>query len=375
MTGVRATPFHGRAAAMNSANRWASRNGFTLAQDYGDASDEVLAARARAVIADISWRWRVSMEGPQSAKFLSHLLTRDVGALNPGQSCKALWLNDGGAVRGAGLAARFASDKFLIASAAPDPYWFAAAAAPFGVALQDLTEREGGLALIGPYAGAVLRAAGLDADIALLGFRKLFWRGLDITLSRWGEQDGFEIWCAADDCYLLWDRLLAAGASFGLQPAGLVAGDILDIEQGVARPARDYLPAGDGFAATPTPDSLGLESLVDEQHKMFNGRASWLANRGRSETVLVGVEIDSELAAPFAALQRNGAVVGHTLISVYSPVLRRAVALAQIDRSASKPDTAFTIALPVSLSHPDHRVVSARLARLPFVTFPDPISS
>ncbi|HEY5338053.1 MAG TPA: glycine cleavage T C-terminal barrel domain-containing protein [Rhizomicrobium sp.] len=368
----RATPFHGRAAARNRFNRWAGRGGFTLAEDYGDAQEEALAARTGAVITDISWRWRVFVEGAKAGPFLNRLVTRDANALMPGQALKALWLNDGGAVRGAAVVARFASDKFLLASAATDAAWLSMAASPFDVTLRDVTEQEGGIALIGPYADQILRAAGLDADVAPLEFRKVFWRGLDVTISRWGEQGGYEIWVAANDCFFLWDRLLKAGAQFGIQPAGLAAADILDIEAGVPRPERDYSAARDGFISEPTPNSLGLESLIDEHHTSFNGRAGWLANRTKSKAVLVGVEFDSETPASFTALIQNGRPVGHTLTSVRSPTLRRAIALAQIERPAAVLGANFALTLPISLESPAYRTVSARVAVLPF--FESPVS-
>ncbi|HUB84852.1 MAG TPA: glycine cleavage T C-terminal barrel domain-containing protein, partial [Rhizomicrobium sp.] len=221
---------------------------------------------------------------------------------------------------------------------------------------------------------AVLTAAGLDAGIAPLNFRKLFWRGLDVTISRWGEQNGYEIWCAADDCYLLWDRLMRAGASFGMQAAGLSAMDVLDIQAGVARPARDYLPAIDGFTVDPSVESLALESLIDEQHLGFNGRGAWLGHRGKNKTILVGLEIDAPTPASFAALTRHGARVGHTLASVYSPVLRRAIALAQIEKSSATPGTAFTLAIPGSLEMPESRIAVARVVKLPFLDAPNSAS-
>jgi aminomethyltransferase len=370
----RATPFHGRAADLNPFNRWTERNGLTLAADYGDTDQEVLAARTRVVMADISWRWRFFVKGARAAEFMSRLVTRDVASLNPGESAKALWLNDSGAVRGAGVIARYASDSFFMASAATDADWFQSAAPAFGVTLQEMTQSEGGVALVGPYAAAVLIAAGLDANIAPLGFRKLFWRGLDITISRWGEQNGYEIWCAADDCYLLWDRLMRAGASFGIEPAGLSAMDVLDIQAGVPRPARDYRPAKDGFAIDPSVGSLALESLIDEKHLAFNGRAAWLESRGKSKTVLVGVEIESETPASFTALMHNGTPAGHTLASVYSPVLRRAIALAQVERASAAPGTVFTMTIPGTLAAPQARNVAARVVKLPFAEAPDSIS-
>jgi aminomethyltransferase len=364
---IRATPFHARAAAGNPFNRWAFRNGFTLAQDFGDAQAEALTARTNVVLLDISWRWRLHLEGVHAGACLSRLMTRNIDALTPGQSLKALWLNDGGAVRGAGVVARFARDQFLLASAAADGLWLTEAARQFQLSLRDVTEEQGGLALVGPCAKSVLDAAGLDAALEPLAFRKLFWRGLDVTISRWGEHDGFEIWCKADDCLILWDRLMRAGAPFAIRPAGLLASDILDIEAGVPRPDRDYRAAFDGFASNPSPESLGLERLIDEGHQIFNGRAGWLAARNSLKCVLAGVEIDSGIPASFVPLQHSGAVAGHTLTSVHSPVLRRAIALAQIDKSLAVSGTEFMLTLPLSLDDPAPRSVAARVTDVPFV--------
>ncbi len=371
---ARATPFHARTASSNIFNKWALRSDFTLAQDFGDPFQEALAARIRVVASDMSWRWRVLFQGGRAGDFLAQLMTRDVRMLEPGQSLKALWLNDSGAVRGAGVVARFASDKFLLIASAADASWIANAAAAFGIAIRDVTEDEGGLALIGPYARSTLEAAGLAADIAPLGFRKLFWRGLDVTLSRWGEQNGFEIWCRADDCLIVWDRIMRAGAPCSIQPAGLEAADILDIEAGIPRPFRDYVPAEDGFADAPTPGSFGLTSLIDSDHEIFNGRSAWLA-REKSETkTLVGIEIESDTLAPFAVLTHKDWSVGRTLTSVYSPVLRRAIALAQIDRALSPTGTMLNLTLPASLNRPVVLSASARVCELPFLSPPDQIA-
>ena len=81
MTSVRATPFHGRAAASNTMNLWRPRAGWTLAESYDDAGEEALAARLTCAMADITWRWRVMIEGTRAQEFLSRLMTRDPSAL------------------------------------------------------------------------------------------------------------------------------------------------------------------------------------------------------------------------------------------------------------------------------------------------------
>lgn len=363
MSDLRPTPFHVRSARLSRGNRWTARNGWLLAADYGDAHAEALAARMSAVMADITSRWRIRIEGARAAEFLSRLCTKDVSALEPGASVKTLWLSDGGGVRGAGVVARFGAENFLLAASSSDIDWISRAASAFDVHIRDVSQEEAGLALIGPSVPDIWRAAGLDASIEPLEFRKLFWQGLDIALSRLGEHGGYEIWCARKDAPSLWDCITSAGENFGLLPAGATAMDILDIERGVARPVRDYEPARDGFAATPTPRSLGLENLIDTDHTIFNGRAAYLAAREKEVMRLTGIEFDSETKPVTKTLHSGNRSIGTILATTYSPALRRIIALAQVEAAFSVPKTALSL---TSTDGP----ATARVVELPFLANP-----
>jgi glycine cleavage system aminomethyltransferase T len=107
--------------------------------------------------------------------------------------------------------------------------------------------------------------------------------------------------------------------------------------------------------------------LIEERYAAFNGRATWLANHAKSKTAIVGVEIDSEMPASFFPLLHQDRFVGCTLTSVRSPFLRRAIALAQVEKQLTAPGTEFTLTLPMSLKSQKHRMVAARVVRLPFV--------
>ncbi|HEX2593733.1 MAG TPA: glycine cleavage T C-terminal barrel domain-containing protein [Rhizomicrobium sp.] len=365
---VRATPFHARAAEANGGNSWIARNGFTLAREYCGAREEALAARMGAVMADISWRWRVMLEGPRTAEFLSRLTTRDAGVLEPGHAHKALWLTDAGGYRGAGVIARYGRDSYLLAAAACDAAWIGDAAQRFDVSLRDVSESEGGLGIIGPAATALIADVGLDATLEPLAFRKMFWRGLDVVISRWGEHGGFEVWCAADDGVVVWDRLMKVGQSFGLLPAGSDATDILDMEAGVARPSRDYEAASDGLAAEPSPKMLRLERLIEDDHLHFNGRAAYRAAQPKQR--LVGIALDSETPFADTILYRDGATVGRMLTSLYSPALRRAIGFGRIDASAAVPGTKLSV-----MPAPDANAIWAHVTDLPFLAAPAPIGA
>ena len=368
-----ASPFHARAAAANRGNAWVTRGGVTLAQCYDSVDEEALSARLAVAVADISWRWRVMLEGARVEAFLARLLSRDPAQIAPGQSLKALWLADEGGVRGAGVVARFGRESFLLAASASDAEWIARAAAMDNIVVRDVSVDAGGLAVVGPYARATLEAAGLDAELEPLAFRKLSWRGIQVTLSRWGEHGGYEIWCAPDDGIFVWDRLMHAGAAFAIRPAGVAAMDLLDLEAGVARPGLDYAPARDADAAEPMPAAVGLGSLIDDAHRGFNGRVAIVS--GTPDRKLIGLEIAGDEPAPFTPVMRDGKVVGQTLRSVYSPALRRAIALAQIDQAAAAPGTAVSLVLPPTMAAPALRTASAQIVDLPFLPAPASITA
>jgi glycine cleavage system aminomethyltransferase T len=72
-----------------------------------------------------------------------------------------------------------------------------------------------------------------------------------------------------------------------------------------------------------------------------------------------GNEFDADTPMPHAALMRGGAEVGHTLHSLYSPTLRRAIALATVDTDCAAPGTRLSCG-----------GVSVRVAALPFLAVP-----
>lgn len=334
MSGLRVTPFHSRAAEANRQNAWENRNGVTLAAFYSDVAEEALAARFGCAFVDLSWHWRAEIIGARAGEFAARLFTRDVTALVPGQATEALWLDDAGLLRGLGIVAR-SGGSFLLQSATADAGWIARAAALFDVRLREATD--GILALMGPMAGKVLRAAGIDAGLDAMSWRRVSWRGLDVILSRFGA--GFELWCQPDDAAIAWDRLMAAGRPFALRPIGQQAMDILDVEHGVLRDASGI-----------TPHAAGLAGLLDPAHT-FNGRAGLRALSGSAQ--LAGVVFENEETVPSGTpLSLSGRPVGSIVRCVASPAMRAAVALATLPAELDGPLTAAgracrTVSLPI----------------------------
>jgi aminomethyltransferase len=320
-------------------------------------------------MADVSWRSRLLLEGARAGECAARLFTRDAAQLLPGESFETAWLNDAGTLRGTGIVARLTTYSYLVVAARGDPDWISRAARLFDVSCRDVSAALCGLALVGPCAASVLAEAGI-APLAPLAIAARSWQGRKLLLSRWWH--GYELWCAPEDALALWDALARAGGACALVPIGLSAMDVLDLEGGILVPGRDFLPDRAADANGPCPRMLGLASLLDEKHVEFNGRPA-LFGEPKEQTVLMGVEIESQSPAPHSSIEVGGRTIGRTLHSAYSPALRRAIALALIDGREALPARSVSLSLPAVPGRAALTRVDATLVRLPFLSIAAPI--
>lgn len=336
LTSVHATPFNDRTAALNRAGLWTARGRFMVPACFSDPHVEALAARTGAALFDFSFVERLRIHGHGAMRLASTAFASDMGAMESGESREVIWRASGGGVRGIGVLARVAENNFVLRAFDVDLPWFARAAPRFDANVRDSTGERGVLLLVGPYAFGVLAAAGLEYAARLPKGRHAIvdWSGVTITVGHWHGPEGFEISCGRDHAATVYDRLMDAGRLFGLVPAGQEALDALMMEAGMLVTHLDYAPARDDRTAEPKLDSI------------------------------FGIELASQTPAPRAPIFRDGTRIGHTLRSVYSPALRRAITLAEIPVTHAAPGTRLTLrtvdASGVVETH-------ARVAALPFL--------
>jgi aminomethyltransferase len=262
------------------------------------------------------------------------------------------------------------------------------------VRIEDVSEQLAALALQGPRSRELLMTL---ADAPLDGLK--YYRFVDATIadtpvmiSRTGYTGdlGDERWLNADraGAERVWDALIAAGRAFALQPAGIWALDVARIEAGLIMLDVDYTPANKAMieAQTSTPLELGLEWAVSWSKGNFVGRKALLAERSRSPaTKLVGLEIDHAeferqhhalgLPAPYPflawraviPLHADGRQVGYATSGVWSPTLKKYIALGHLQPHYAARDSLVTIDLDIDRFR---RPFDARVASLPFFNPP-----
>jgi len=322
MGAVLPTPFHTRTAERNLVNAWMIRGSFTVPAHYGDPHQEALAARVTVAMADISAIEDLLIDGPGAASFLATACGAPLADADIGASRAVHWRAEGDGLRGYGRVSRLAEDRFLLRSADIDLAWFESAAPRFNVSLRDATRERGLLFLTGPFALPAMVAAGLEVgELKEDQHGDYEWRGLAVTIFRRARLAGYELSCGAEDAVPVFDRIVRAGSLVALRLMGEDALQLLQLEAGLPLPHVDFAPAREALAREPSPASLGFkdgETGVEDAERR----------------VLAGIEWDGEQPAPFATVFAGGKEIGRTLRSLYSPALKCAIALAQLDADA-----------------------------------------
>ena len=201
------------------------------------------------------------------------------------------------------------------------------------------------LQLQGPKSCDVMKALFGESimDLRYYWLRKLELDGIPLIVSRtgWSSELGYELYLQdgsrGDD---LWEKIMAAGAPFNLKPGH--TSSIRRIEGGML----SYHADADIYT---NPYELGLDRLVNvDMDADFIGKSALRKIRDTGVTrKQVGLIIDcAPLKGPnttFWAIVKDGETVGKVTSAIYSPRLRKNIALAMVSADCADIDTVLNI--------------------------------
>jgi glycine cleavage system T protein (aminomethyltransferase) len=386
------TAFHERTFALCESLNYREWSGYYTVSAYESHHEhEYNAIRNAAALIDVSPLFKYVVSGPDAAKLVDRLITRDVSKMQVGQVFYTPWCDEHGKVIDDGTVSRLAEHTFRWTAADPSLRWFRQNAEGMQVQIDDVSEEIAAVALQGPTAGRLLRAVA-SADIDHLKYFRVTRgtiAGIDVDISRTGYTGdlGYEIWMPVDRALAVWDALMDGGRPFDVKPAGMLALDVARIEAGLLLIDVDFFGSRKAMIAAQayTPFELGMERLVSPeklQRGRFIGQRALREEQARGPARrIVGLEIDwndvekiydaaglppavaataSRTAVP---VYRNGRQVGKATSTTWSPVLKRMIALATIDAPHCADGTALQFEITVEAVR--HRV-AARVAKTPF---------
>lgn len=386
------SPFHERTAPLCTSWRFKDWAGYCAVCSYDSHHDgEYFAVRETAGLLDVTPLAKAELRGPDAARLLSRVLTRDLGRLRPGRVAYGPWCDDRGKVLDDGTVARLDEDRWRLTSADPCFHWLMRLSRGFRVSVEDTTRRTAALALQGPTSRAILDQATDGAVGALRFFGATYARlgGVEVEITRTGYTGdlGYEIWIPAEGALRVWDALMAVGRPWGIVPIGLDALDMTRIEAGFILQGADYTSAARTVLASrlSTPFEIGLGWAVHLDREPFVGREALLeARRLGPARRLVGLEIEAEALErlydryglpaalppgasrdplPVYAGRSVRRQVGRATSHTFSPLLKKAIALASVETEHAVPGMRLVIEHTVEF----HRhTVPARIVDTPF---------
>ena len=298
---------------------------------------EHLAVRTAVGVFDVSHMGDIRISGPQALAAVQHISMNDAARLAIGQAHYSALLYPQGTFVDDVVVHRLGESEYLLVINAgtreKDFGWVRDNMRGFDCRTDDVGDLYTQLAIQGPRAIDVLKKL-TDAELAGI---KNYWFthgtvcGLkDVLIARTGYtgEDGFEIYVPSDvaTSEMVWNRVLEAGAKFGIKPCGLGARNTLRLESKMAL-------YGHEISESITVLEAGLGRYCKFEKGDFIGRAALEQQKAVGvKRTLVGLEMQERGIARdgYKVLDRASSEIGYVTSGSYAPFLKKNIALAYV---------------------------------------------
>lgn len=309
---------------------------------------EVAAVRRRAGILDMTSFGKIEVSGPGALAFLQRMAAGNLDK-PPGSVTYTQFLNASGGIESDVTVTRLDGETFRVVSGtafvANDLGWLRMHLPSDGsVALTDVTASLACLSLCGPLSRRIL-ASVTDSDLSDTAFPYLSARtiragGADLWAQRisYTGELGWELfipWEAGPD---VWDALVSAGRTHGLEPVGYKALDTLRMEKGYLYWSADITPDDDPFSA-------GLGFAVDLDKGDFIGKKALIGIRERGVAARLGAVLLDCVYGLFGgeAVIAGGRPVARIRSAAYGHSIGKAIGRVYLPPELSRPGTELTV--------------------------------
>ena len=331
-TQIRKSPF------FDSTVKWGATgfsvyNHMYIPRDFGSPEQNFWNLIKKSILCDVAVERQVEITGPDAYEFIQLLTPRDLSKLQIGQCKYVLIVNDKGGIINDPVLLRLAKNHFWLSLADSDVLLWAQGVAINSSLKVNICEPDvSPLQLQGPTSNKVmikLFGEGIR-DLKYYWFREYKLDGIPLVISRtgWSSEFGYEIFLRdGSKGNQLYEKIMEAGKEYGLQPGH--TSSIRRIEGGML----SYHADAD---INTNPFELGLDRLVClESDINFIGKESLKKiKKDGIKRKQVGLEIHCDpLERPntkFWPIKKNENEIGKVTSAVYSPRLKKNIALAMV---------------------------------------------
>ena len=331
-TQIRKSPF------FDSTVRWGAKgfstyNHMYIPRDFGDPEENFWNLINDAILCDVAVERQVQIKGPDAGKFVQMMVSRDLSEMSIGQCKYVILTNQHGGILNDPVLLKIDEDCFWFSLADSDVLFWAQGLAVNSNLDVDISEPDvSPLQLQGPKSREIMiELFGDDiSDLKYYWFRPFDLDDIKLIISRtgWSSELGYEIFLLnSKDGNRLYEKIMKIGVNHGLKPGH--TSTIRRIEGAMLSYHAD-------MDINTNPYELGLDKFI-EIDKDFDFVGKNALKEIRKHGVYrkqIGLEIKAEpMSGPntrFWDIKVDNQTVGQVTSAVYSPRLKKNIALAMI---------------------------------------------
>ena len=321
-------------------------NHMYIPRDFGSPEQNFWNLIEKSILCDVAVERQVEITGPDAFKFTQLLTPRNLSNVAIGQCKYVLITNNDGGILNDPVLLRLAENHFWLSLADSDVLLWAQGVAVNSGLNVNITEPDvSPLQLQGPTSKDIMVKLFGESikDLKYYWFREYNLDGIPLIVSRtgWSSEFGYELFLRdrskGNDLY---EKIMTAGKEYGLEPGH--TSSIRRIEGGML----SYHADAD---INTNPFELGLDRLVSLDSDIeFIGKAALKKIKADGiKRKQVGLEINCEpLSGPnttFWSIKKDNNEIGKVTSAVYSPRLKKNIALAMINIENSEIGTSLEV--------------------------------
>lgn len=336
--------------------------GYNMPVSYEGVNAEHETVRKAVGVFDVSHMGEFLITGPHALDLIQKVCSNDASKLVDGQAQYSCFPNEDGGIVDDLIVYRLEAEKWLLvvnASNIEKDWKWISSKNSMNAEMRDISEDFSLLAIQGPKAVEAMQSlTSIDlSEIGFYTFKVADFAGIEhviISATGYTGSGGFEIYCKNSEVEQVWNKVLEAGADYGIKPVGLAARDTLRLEMGYCLYGNDIddttspLEAGLGWITKFTKDFINSEALLKQKEEGVRRK-------------LVGFQLE-ERGIPrhgYEIVNDSEQVVGKVTSGTMSPSLNIGIGLGYVPTELSKPGTSIGIQIRKN-------VVPATVVKLPF---------
>lgn len=337
--------------------------GFYMPVQYEGVKAEHETVRNAVGVFDVSHMGEFLITGPNALALIQKVTTNDASVLTKGRAQYSCMPNGKGGIVDDLIIYCFEPEKYLLvvnASNIEKDWNWIDAHNSMGAEMRNLSDDYSLLAIQGPKAVEAMQSlTSIDLSaIKYYHFEVADFAGIEhviISATGYTGSGGFEIYCKNDQVEQVWDKVMEAGADFGIKPIGLAARDTLRLEMG-------FCLYGNDIDDTTSPLEAGLGWITKLAKDDFNDKAFLAKQKEEGVTKkLVAFEM-VERGIPrhdYPILDAEGNTIGRVTSGTMSPSMNIGIGLGYVDNGHNAMDGEINIEIR-------DKAVKAKIVKLPF---------